>query len=77
MSNEQFNALHYRDPMVSRILDAGEQCIHRFGIRRTSMSEVARVGKLSRGSIYNHFNDNMQHAVHFKHSHDNMTHAVR
>jgi AcrR family transcriptional regulator len=57
MSNEQFNALHYRDPMVSRILDAGEQCIHRFGIRRTSMSEVARVGKLSRGSIYKYFND--------------------
>ena len=57
MSNEQFNALHYSDPMVARILDAGEQCIHRFGIRRTSMGEVARVGKLSRGSIYKHFND--------------------
>jgi AcrR family transcriptional regulator len=57
MPNEQFNALPYSDPMVSRILDAGEQCIHRFGIRRTSMSEVARVGKLSRGSIYKYFND--------------------
>lgn len=57
MSNEQFNALRSSDPMVARILDAGEQCIHRFGIRRTSMGEVARVGKLSRGSIYNHFND--------------------
>jgi len=57
MSEDQFNALQYRDPMVARILDAGEQCIHRFGIRRTSMGEIARVGKLSRGSIYNHFND--------------------
>jgi AcrR family transcriptional regulator len=43
--------------MVARILDAAEQCIHRFGIRRTSMGEVARVGKLSRGSIYRHFGD--------------------
>ena len=41
--------------MVARILDAAEQCIHRFGIRRTAMGEVARVGKLSRGSIYRHF----------------------
>lgn len=57
MSKKQVNTLHYNDPMVARILDAGEQCIHRFGIRRTSVGEVARVGKLSRGSIYNHFND--------------------
>jgi AcrR family transcriptional regulator len=57
MPDKQFNALDYRDPMVARILDAGEQCIHRFGIRRTSMGEVARVGKLSRGSIYRHFRD--------------------
>lgn len=43
--------------MVQRILDAAEQCIHRFGIRRTSMGEVARVGGLSRGSIYRYFGD--------------------
>ncbi len=53
----QFKSLDYSDPMVARILDAAEQCIHRFGIRRTSMGEVARVGKLSRGSIYRHFGD--------------------
>lgn len=47
----------YDDPMVTRILDATQQCIHRFGIRRTSLGEVARVGKLSRGSIYRHFGD--------------------
>ena len=57
MSENEFNSLDYADPMVARILDAGEQCIHRFGIRRTSMGEVARVGKLSRGSIYRHFAD--------------------
>jgi AcrR family transcriptional regulator len=55
MPKKQFSALNYNDPMVARILDAGEHCIHRFGIRRTSMGEVARVGKLSRGSIYKHF----------------------
>ena len=57
MPQAQFNTTDYADPMVIRILDAGEQCIHRFGIRRTSMGEVARVGKLSRGSIYRHFGD--------------------
>ncbi|MEH6636214.1 MAG: helix-turn-helix domain-containing protein [Halioglobus sp.] len=57
VTNNQFNSVDYDDPMVARILDAGEQCIHRFGIRRTSMGEVARVGRLSRGSIYRHFGD--------------------
>ena len=57
VTNNQFNSVDYNDPMVARILDAGEQCIHRFGIRRTSMGEVARVGRLSRGSIYRHFGD--------------------
>lgn len=55
MPEKQFSALNHDDPMVARILDAGEQCILRFGIRRTSMGEVARVGKLSRGSIYRYF----------------------
>ncbi len=54
---EQSDSLDYQDPMVGRILDAAEQCIHRFGIRRTSMGEISRVGKMSRGSIYNHFAD--------------------
>ncbi len=53
----QFNLVDYDDPMVDRILSAAEQCIHRYGIRRTAMGEVARVGKLSRGSIYRHFGD--------------------
>lgn len=57
MPEKQFKPIDYDDPMVSRILDAAEECIHRFGIRRTSMGEVARVGKLSRGSIYRHFGD--------------------
>jgi AcrR family transcriptional regulator len=54
---DPFGSIDYEDPMVGRILDAAEQCIHRFGIRRTSMGEVARVGGMSRGSIYHHFGD--------------------
>ena len=56
-ATDQFNTLDYDDPMVGRILDAAEQCIHRFGIRRTAVGEVARVGKLSRGSVYRYFAD--------------------
>ena len=43
--------------MEGRILDAAEECIRRYGIRRTSLGEVARVGDMSRGSIYRHFSD--------------------
>jgi AcrR family transcriptional regulator len=43
--------------MLVRILDAAEQCIRRFGIRKTTLGEVARVGALSRGTIYRHFPD--------------------
>ena len=56
-ATDQFNTLDYDDPMVGRILDAAEQCVHRFGIRRTAVGEVARVGKLSRGSVYRYFAD--------------------
>ena len=57
MTGIEFNAADHGDPMVARILDAGEECIRRFGIRRTSVGEVARVGKMSRGSIYRYFGD--------------------
>ncbi|RLQ21544.1 TetR family transcriptional regulator [Seongchinamella sediminis] len=57
MQQPRFSSTDCDDPMVERILDAAEQCIHRFGIRRTSMGEVARVGGLSRGSIYRYFGD--------------------
>ena len=57
MPQPRFNSTDCADPMVERILDAAEKCIYRFGIRRTSMGEVARVGGLSRGSIYRYFGD--------------------
>lgn len=57
VAEDGFNAPDQADPMVARILDAGEECIRRFGIRRTSVGEVARVGKMSRGSIYRYFGD--------------------
>ncbi len=40
-----------------RILNAAESCIRRFGVRKTSVGEVARVGKLSRGTIYRYYRD--------------------
>jgi AcrR family transcriptional regulator len=41
----------------ARILDAAERCIRRYGIRRTSMQEVARVAGFSRAWLYRHFPD--------------------
>ncbi len=57
MSAGQFTAVDHNDPMIGRILDAAEECIRRYGIRRTSVGEVARVGKMSRGTIYRYFGD--------------------
>lgn len=54
---EQYNTIDQDDPMVSRVLEAAEQCIERYGIRRTSMGEVARVAGVSRGSVYRYFDD--------------------
>lgn len=39
------------------ILDAARQCILRYGIRRTSIQEVARFAHVSRGSVYRYFPD--------------------
>jgi AcrR family transcriptional regulator len=41
----------------ARILDAAERCIRRYGIRRTSMAEVARTAGFSRAWLYRHFPD--------------------
>ena len=40
-----------------RILDAAVCCLGRFGLRRTSMAEVATAAGLSRATVYNHFPD--------------------
>ena len=42
---------------ATRILEAAEQCIRRYGLRRVSMGDVAQAAGLSRGSVYNHFQD--------------------
>ena len=42
---------------ATRILDAAELCIRRYGLRRVSMGDVAQAAGLSRGSVYNHFQD--------------------
>ncbi|MGZ8762606.1 MAG: TetR/AcrR family transcriptional regulator [Acidimicrobiia bacterium] len=47
------------DPTAAeaKLLDAAERCIRRFGIRRTSMAEVARAAGFSRAWLYRHFPD--------------------
>lgn len=42
---------------ATRILEATELCIRRYGLRRVSMADVAQNAGLSRGSVYNHFQD--------------------
>ena len=42
---------------ASRILESAEGCIRRYGLHRFSMGDVAQAAGLSRGSVYNHFQD--------------------
>jgi AcrR family transcriptional regulator len=42
---------------ATRILEAAEACIRRYGLRRVSMGDVAQAAGRSRGSVYNHFQD--------------------
>jgi AcrR family transcriptional regulator len=39
------------------IVQAAHRCIRRYGIRRTTMEEVARMANLSRGAVYRYFPD--------------------
>ena len=41
----------------ARLLDAAERCVDRYGLRRVSMADVATEAGLSRGSVYNWFDD--------------------
>jgi len=43
------------DSTEQLIVDSAAACIKRFGIRRTTIEEVARVARLSRASVYRHF----------------------
>jgi AcrR family transcriptional regulator len=40
-----------------QILDAANQCFIQLGIERTSVQDVARMAKVSRGTIYRYFGD--------------------
>lgn len=52
------SAVHDRGlDTATRILEAAEVCIRRYGVRRMSMGDVAQAAGLSRGSVYNHFQD--------------------
>lgn len=48
------------DTMEDRILDGAEHCLRRFGLRRTSMADVAAQAGISRGSVYRYFPDREQ-----------------
>jgi len=41
----------------SEILRAGERCIQRYGIRKTTMDDIAREAGMSRPSVYRYFAD--------------------
>ena len=41
----------------SEILRAGERCIQRYGIRKTTMDDIAREARMSRPSVYRYFAD--------------------
>jgi AcrR family transcriptional regulator len=45
------------DDVRERILAAGERCIDRHGIRKTTMDDVAAEARLSRPSVYRYFSD--------------------
>ncbi len=42
------------------ILDAAEQCVERYGLRRLSMADVAGAAGVSRRTLYNRFGDRSQ-----------------
>ncbi len=45
------------DKRLPDMLAAAEQSIRRFGIRKTSMGDVAAIAKVSRATLYNYFKD--------------------
>jgi AcrR family transcriptional regulator len=46
-----------QESVAQRVLDAAEALIRRFGIRKTSMGEVALRAAVSRATLYNYFAD--------------------
>ncbi|MDX2027641.1 MAG: TetR family transcriptional regulator [Alphaproteobacteria bacterium] len=42
------------------ILDAAEKVFHKHGVARTSLEEIARAAKVTRGAVYWHFRDKIE-----------------
>jgi AcrR family transcriptional regulator len=47
--------LDNEDDARERLLDAAEACFDRFGLRRTTIDDVAREAKVSRSTVYRYF----------------------
>src|SRR4051812_11489669 len=39
----------------SAILDAAARCVERYGVRKTTMSDVSAEAKIAKATLYNHF----------------------
>lgn len=54
-----------QDPMVGRILDAARDLLRQFGLRRTTVEDIARRADVSRITVYRRFprKDDLVHAV--------------
>ena len=42
------------------ILDAAEKVFYKHGVARTSLQQIARVAKVTRGAVYWHFKDKIE-----------------
>jgi AcrR family transcriptional regulator len=47
--------LDNEDDARERLLNAAEECFERFGLRRTTIDDVAREAKVSRSTVYRYF----------------------
>ncbi len=51
------NSPESEDAMRGIILEAAAECFAQLGMEKTSLTDVARVAEISRGTVYRYFND--------------------
>lgn len=57
MTVQAMDAQASADPVTERILDAALSCVTEFGVRRTTLVEVAKRAGVSRPSVYRRWPD--------------------